>query len=82
MYSAESGTWQVAADGGWQCSLSKVNVDRSSTNRELLAALPPALQTVVERLQPSGTFGLYNSNLSFAKSPQIEAIDGRLGREP
>ena len=32
-------------------------------------------------LQPSGTFGLYNSNLSLAKSPQVGSVVGGLGRE-
>ncbi|MEX0641298.1 MAG: hypothetical protein WD468_01280, partial [Pirellulales bacterium] len=74
IYSAESGTWQAMADGGWQCSLSKINVDRLIANRDLLEALPSALRNVVEKLQPSGSIGLYNGSLSFAKSPQMEGI--------
>ena len=74
VYSAESGTWQVAADGSWQCSLSKMNADRLVANRELLVALPPALQSVIEKLQPTGTIGLYNGSISLAKSPQAAAL--------
>ena len=74
VYSAEAGTWQVAADGGWQCSVSKMNVDRLVANRELIVALPPAVQAVVEKLQPSGTIGLYDGSLSFAKSGQAEGL--------
>lgn len=74
VYSAESGLWQVMPDGGWQCGLSKVNIDRLSMSREVVAALPRALQTVVERLQPTGSLGLYNGSLTFAKSPQMEKM--------
>lgn len=74
VYSAESGSWQVTADGGWQFGLTKLNVDRLTADRDLLVALPPALQTAMENLQPSGTIGLYNGSLSFAKSPQSEGI--------
>ena len=70
-YSAESGVWQVQPDGGWQLSLSKVNADRLAMTRDLLVAMPPSLQTSVERFQPTGTFSLYNSNMSLARSPQF-----------
>jgi hypothetical protein len=43
-------------------------------HRDLLAALPPRLQRVIERLEPSGTFGVYNSSLSLAKSPRSDSI--------
>ncbi len=74
IYSAESGVWQAAPDGGWQFGLSNVNADRFALNRDLLNALPAGLQSTIERLQPSGTFGLYHSNLSIAKSPQLEGF--------
>jgi len=67
VFSAESGTWQVTPDGGWQVALNGCNIDRITPHRELLGALPPRLQMAIERLQPEGTFGVYNSGLSFAK---------------
>src|SRR5690349_24665892 len=74
VYSVDSGAWLVGADGGWQCNLNNVNVDRFSADRDLMVALPPGVQTVLEKLQPSGTIGVYKSNLSFAKPPQLETI--------
>ncbi len=71
IYTAEAGVWQAAPDGSWQFALTNVNADRFALNRDLLNALPPGLQSTIERLQPSGTFGLYHSNLSVAKSPQV-----------
>jgi AsmA-like C-terminal region len=69
VYAADAGVWQIAPDGGWQLGFSNVSADRLSFGRDLLAALPPALQTTLDRLQPVGTFGLYKSNLNFVKSP-------------
>ena len=74
VYSAESGIWQVGAGGGWQCSLTNLNVDRLSADRDLLVALPPGVQVVLEKLQPSGTIGVYKSNLSFATTPQNDGL--------
>ncbi len=75
-YSAASGTWQPRTDGGWQLDLRGVNADRFMPygDRDLLVALPPTLQSIVERLQPSGTMSVVNSSLSFAKSPQSERL--------
>jgi hypothetical protein len=74
VYSVESGLCQLAPDGVWQCNLSNVNVDRLAADRELLGALPAGVQTVLEKLQPSGTIGVYKSNLSFAKTAQSENL--------
>lgn len=74
IYSVESGSWQVTAEEGWQCTLANVNVDRLMANRDLVLALPPGVQSVIDKLQPSGTIGLYNGNFSFAKSPQSPAL--------
>ncbi len=70
MYSAESAVWQAAPDGSWQFGLTNVTADRLALGRDLLAALPPKLQSAIERLQPTGTFALHNSSWSIAKSPQ------------
>jgi hypothetical protein len=74
VYWMESGFWQAAADGGWQCHFTNLNVDRLIANHELLVALPPALQTVLEKLQPTGTISMYKSNLAFAQAPQSNGI--------
>ncbi len=74
IYSAESGVWQAAPDGSWQVGLSNVNADRLALTRDLLVALPPAMQVTIDRFQPSGTFGLFNSTLTFSKSPQAGAV--------
>jgi hypothetical protein len=66
VYSAAAGTW-LPAPGGWQLQLSGLNVDRLTPHRDLVAALPRSVQRVLDRLQPAGTFGVYNSNLSLAK---------------
>ena len=75
MYSAESAVWQAAPDGSWQFALANVTADRLGLNRDLLSALPPGLQTALERLQPTGTFALHNSSLSIAKSPQVPGFN-------
>jgi hypothetical protein len=74
VYSVESGSWQLTGDGGWKCSFGNVNVDRLVTSRDFVAALPAGLQAVIEKLQPSGSIGLYKGNLTFIQSPQSEAI--------
>jgi hypothetical protein len=74
--SAAAGAWQPTADGGWQLDFRGVNVDRlvPERDRDLLVALPPALQRIIERLQPIGTFHIHNSNVSFAKSAQSNQL--------
>ncbi|HEX4415908.1 MAG TPA: AsmA-like C-terminal region-containing protein [Lacipirellulaceae bacterium] len=74
IYSVESGVWQVTPDGGWQCAVSNANVDRLTISRELLAALPPGAQSLVDKLQPNGSIGLYNGNFQFAKMPPAGSI--------
>jgi hypothetical protein len=72
LYSATSGSWQATPDGGWQLQLGGASVDRfiPQRDRDLLVALPPVLQQTLDRLQPSGSFAVYNSALALAKSPQ------------
>jgi hypothetical protein len=74
VFSAKSGVWNATQDGGWQLALEGCNIDRIAPHRELVGALPPRLQKAIERLQPSGTFGVYDSRLSFAKSPNSERV--------
>ncbi len=73
-YSIERGAWNATGDGGWQVLLTSCNVDRLSPHRELLNALPPRLQKTIDIVNPSGTFGVYNSNLSFTKPAGTERV--------
>jgi hypothetical protein len=83
-YSAAQGLWQATPNGGWQLQLQGINIDRLTPrrDRDLLVALPPTLQEIVERLQPSGDFAVHNSSLSLAKSidsnRMLAAWDARL----
>jgi hypothetical protein len=72
-YWVRAGTWQ-ATDDGWQIGFTGVNVDRLELQRELVAALPPGLQKVIDRLQPTGDVGLYESSLSFVKRPSAARL--------
>jgi hypothetical protein len=53
-----------------------LNADRFMPygDRDLLIALPPSLQTIVERLQPSGTMSVVNSSLSVAHVDKSERL--------
>jgi hypothetical protein len=74
VFSAESGIWSSAPDGGWQLALRGLNIDRLTPHREFIGALPPPLQSAIARLQPSGTFGVYNSSLSFTQPANSAAM--------
>ncbi len=83
-YSAAQGAWQATPGGGWQLQLHGINIDRLTPrrDRDLLAALPPTLRNIVERLQPTGDFAVHNSSLSLARSidssRMLAAWDARL----
>jgi hypothetical protein len=74
VFSCGKGTWKGAQDGGWRCDFTNCNVDRLTPDRELVSALPPAVQSVFDRLQPSGTIAVFNSGLSFVKPPQGDRL--------
>ena len=74
--------WQVTPDGGWQFSLSRVNVDRLTANRELVARCHRRRANVVEQLQPSGSIRSVQQQLEFCETATIGTVDGGLGREP
>jgi hypothetical protein len=73
-YSASQGSWQSAPGGGWQFVLTGLSADRLAAQSDLLAAMPPAMQKIFNRLQPTGTFGLYNSILSFGRRPDVARL--------
>lgn len=68
MLGAESGVWEGSPEGGWQLSFSNAHVDRLTFAHDLLSALPPAMQSGIERFQPMGTFGIFGSSMSVAKA--------------
>jgi hypothetical protein len=76
MFTADSGVWQATPDGGWQFVLTNVTADRLALYRDFLNAMPSGsgLQSTIERLQPTGTFALFNSSLSVTKSPQAQTV--------
>jgi hypothetical protein len=74
IYTAENGLWSATPDGGWQFAIRGLNIDRLTPHREFVSALPQRLQMAIERLQPSGTFGVYSSSLNFAKAPNSDQI--------
>ena len=61
-YSAD-GEWASIAGGGWRLLLQGANADRLAFNHDFLAAAPVGLRSVIETLQPSGLFDLFNSRL-------------------
>lgn len=68
------GFWQATPNGGWQLVFSGLNADRLTPQRDLLTAIPPGLQKVVDRLHPVGTFALYDGMLSFTKQPGVDRL--------
>ncbi len=73
-YSAAEGSCETTPEGGWQFTLRGLNVDWLTSHRDLLAALPPRLQKIIERLQPEGTFALYNSALRFSQRSETDRM--------
>lgn len=61
------GGWRKSDDGGWQLMFRGLRADHLTASRDLLLALPPRLQKVIDGLQPNGTFALYNTALAFRK---------------
>ena len=72
-YLASQASWQ-ATGGGWQFVLSGLSADRLTAERDLLVAMPPAMQKIFDRLQPVGTFGLHDSTLSFGRRPDVARL--------
>lgn len=74
-YSAAHGVWDPNGGVGWKFELNGLNADHLTAHRgDLLVALPPRLQKVLERLQPDGAFNLINSRLSFEKLPGADRL--------
>jgi hypothetical protein len=74
LYSVASSAWESTPDGGWQVMLNGFNADRLTPDRELIVALPPRLRQALQKIQPEGSFGVYNSALSFAKARNSEQV--------
>jgi AsmA-like C-terminal region len=66
-FTAEQGDWQAARGGGWQLMFSGLNADRLAFEPDLVGAMPPGVQKVVDRLRPIGNFDAYRSTLRFTR---------------
>lgn len=63
-----NGSGRFAADGSWHVQLEGLSADRLTARRELVGALPPKLQKIIDQLKPSGSFALQNSTLKITKA--------------
>jgi hypothetical protein len=66
-FTADGGDWQAAPGGGWQLMVSGLNADRLAFEPDLLSAMPPGVQKVIDRLRPAGSFDAYRSTLRFTR---------------
>lgn len=55
---AADALWSPAPGRGWRLVLDKIFVDRLTTERELLAAVPPELRRTLERVRPKGSMSV------------------------
>lgn len=68
------GQWQATGDGGWQLLLNGLSADRISYDPDLLSALPPGVQKVVDRLRPTGSFDFFKSSFGFVRRPDAAQV--------
>ena len=68
------GLWQATSDGGWQLTLSGLNADRVNADPDFIAALPPCVQRVIDRLKPTGTIDMLGTTMHFAKRPGVAQL--------
>lgn len=61
------GLWQAAPGGGWHLQLERVTADRLAFEPDLMRAMLPGVQKVIDRIRPAGNFNVYNSTLQFAR---------------
>lgn len=69
-----NGLWQAAQGGGWQLQLTNVNADRLTFDTDLLRAVPPGVQKVMDRIRPIGNFNAFNSTFRFLRRPESPQI--------
>lgn len=70
-----NGSGEFRADGSWHMQLEGLTADRLTPRRDLLIALPPRLQKLMEQLRPAGNnFGISNAVVSFSKSADPSAM--------
>jgi len=71
-----NGLGVFASDGAWQFELTELSVDRLAVRRDLIVAMPPKLQKLLDGLKPTGQFRLHDGTLSFSKSrDSLASID-------
>lgn len=73
-FTAEQGHWQAVPGGGWQLTLSGLTADRLAFDPDLVGAMPPGVQKVIDRLRPAGSFDAYRSTLRFARRVETGQI--------
>ncbi len=66
-FAVQQGDWQTAPGGGWQFQLDGLNADRLAFDPDLVGAMPPGVQKLIDRLRPIGSFDAYRSTLRFAR---------------
>lgn len=57
------GSFESRLNGAWKLDLQGLNADRLSFDRDFLIAAPPELRDIIEDLQPTGSFELFDSRL-------------------
>jgi len=63
-----NGSGEFHPDGSWHMQLENLSADRLAARRDLLEALPPKLQKVVDQLRPTGNnFAINSGNFRFSK---------------
>lgn len=63
------GSGEFRPDGSWHMQLEDLTADRLAAKRDLIGALPPKLQQIVDHLRPTGNhFWITNGTLRFAKA--------------
>jgi len=73
-----NGSGTFGTDGAWQFELTDLSVDRLVVRRDLIVAMPPKMQKLLDGLKPTGHFRLYDGTLGFSKSRDAAAsIDSR-----
>lgn len=70
-----NGSGEFHPDGSWLMQLEGLTVDRLAARRDLLAALPPRVQKIIDQLHPTGNnFAINNGMLRFAKGPDPNPV--------
>jgi len=73
-----NGSGTFGTDGAWQFELTDLSVDRLAVRRDLIVAMPPKMQKLLDGLKPTGHFRLHDGTLRFSKSDDaLATVDSR-----